>query len=269
MSSITPVAVRDGDPNGNGQKDEIALEFCENDWCTHILEYAGFWGFTKYYKTEDGKFIATPLTDDFRAFLEYFHKLAQEGLLDVEGFSQTNQQWQTKAKDDRCFMFYTWTANGLFEEEKANEYEVFKPVQAGTAAPVVSGEVNAFSGNRFGFAISKTCSQPELMLKWFDRQNVDTATKMTWRFGEEGLLWERDGDTVYMNYPQATEEMSVENMKVYLWQYRHDSRHAHAQRNPHAQCGKVAHLGDTNQNGGGDNSLHTRRGAAGSLCIRG
>lgn len=207
------VAVRDGDPNGNGQKDEIALEFCENDWCTHILEYGGFWGFTKYYKIEDGKFIATPLTDDFRAFLEYFHKLAQEGLLDVEGFSQTNQQWQTKAKDDRCFMFYTWTANGLFEEEKANEYEVFKPVQAGTAAPVVSGEVNAFSGNRFGFAISKTCSQPELMLKWFDRQNVDTATKMTWRFGEEGLLWERDGDTVYMNYPQATEEMSVENMK--------------------------------------------------------
>lgn len=207
------VAVRDGDPNGNGQKDEIALEFCENDWCTHIMEYAGFWGFTGYSKVENGKFIATPLTDDFRAFLEYFHKMAKEGLLDVEGFSQTNQQWQTKAKDDRCFMFYTWTANGLFDEAKANEYVVFNPIKAGSADPVVSGEVNAFSGNRFGFAISKTCQNPELMLQWFDRQNVNTETKMIWRFGEEGLLWERDGDKVYMNYPEATEEMSVENMK--------------------------------------------------------
>ena len=207
------VAVRDGDPNGNGQQDEIALEFCENDWCTHILEYGGFWGFTKYYKIEDGQFIATPLTDDFRAFLEYFHMLAEESLLDVEGFSQTNQQWQTKAKDDRCFMFYTWTANGLFDEETANEYQVFKPIKAGEAEPVITGEVNAFSGNRFGFAISKTCSQPELMLQWFDRQSTDTKTKMEWRYGEEGLLWEMDGDTVYMNYPEATEEMSVENMK--------------------------------------------------------
>ena len=207
------VAVRDGDPNGNGIQDEIPLEFCENDWCTHILEYGGFWGFTNYYKVENGQFIATPMTDDFRAFLEYFHTLAQEGLLDVEGFSQTNQQWQTKAKDDRCFMFYTWTANGLFDEEKANEYEVFAPIKAGSSDPVVSGEVNAFSGNRFGFAISKTCEQPELLLQWFDRQNVDTKTKMIWRFGEEGLLWEMDGDTVYMNYPEATEEMSVENMK--------------------------------------------------------
>lgn len=207
------VAVRDGDPNGNGIKDEIPLEFCENDWCTHFLEYGGFWGFTGYYKIEDGKFIATPLTDDFRAFLEYFHRLASEGLLDVEGFSQTNQQWQTKAKADRCFMFHTWTANGLFDEEMANEYEVFMPIKAGTADPVITGEVNAFIANRFGFAISKTCENPELLLQWFDRQSADTRTKLIWRYGEEGLLWEMNDEGIFMNYPEATAEMSVENMK--------------------------------------------------------
>lgn len=210
------VAIRDGDPNGNGLKDEIPLEFCEKDWCTHILEYGGSWGFTNYYKVEDGQYIPTAIQPEFREFLEYFHKLASEGLLDVEGFSQTMQQWVTKAKEDRCFAFYTWTANGLFDEEKANEYKVMPIVPAAgfEGKAKVTGEVNRFEGNRFGFAITKSCENPELLLQWFDDQNRDTKAKYEWFFGEEGLLWEMDDDgNVWQIYPEATAEMSVENMK--------------------------------------------------------
>ena len=84
---------KDGDPNGNGQADEIPLELCENNWAAGIMKFAGPWGITGNYKIVDGKFTPTVNTQAYRDFIDYFHKLAVEGLIDVEGFSQTNQQF--------------------------------------------------------------------------------------------------------------------------------------------------------------------------------
>lgn len=213
------VAMRDGDPNGNGIKDEIPIIFCQNDWCTHFLELGGAWGFTNYYKIVDGKYIMTPTLPEFRDFLEFFSKCYSEGLIDPEGFSQSMQQWITKWREGRVGICYIWTANACLPEEEAKLWEVIYPVSVpGYDGPaVITGRQDAMHANRYGFAITTSCENPIALLRWLDAQNADTETKMLWRLGERGMLWDFADDGSLMTlYPEATETMGIENMK-YTW----------------------------------------------------
>lgn len=66
----------------------------------------GAFGFNDNYRIENGKVIPTANTPEYRQFLEYYHRLASEGLLDIEGFSQTDQQFMSKAKQGLYGSFY-------------------------------------------------------------------------------------------------------------------------------------------------------------------
>lgn len=211
------VAIRDGDPNGNGVADEIPIIFCQNDWCTHFMELAGSWGFTDYNKISDGKYIMTPMLDEFRDFLEFFHKCYEEKLIDVEGFSQSMQQWITKWRENKVGICYIWTANACLEENEAAKWTVLRPFKIEGIEPVVSGRKDSLTANRYGFAITTECENPEALIRWFDAQNADTETKMIWRLGERGKLWDYAADGSLLTlYPEATESMGIENMK-YTW----------------------------------------------------
>ena len=45
---------------------------------------------------KDGKVVGTADTEEFRSFLEFAHQLVEEGLLDMESFSQTSEQYHAK-----------------------------------------------------------------------------------------------------------------------------------------------------------------------------
>jgi len=103
------VAFRDGDMDGDGDtKDEIPLSFCNGFWDGDLLMHANAFGIASnegweakdHYKAlKDGKVISTVDKENYRAFLEFYHKLYAEGLLDAEGFSQTSDQYTTKRKE--------------------------------------------------------------------------------------------------------------------------------------------------------------------------
>lgn len=213
------VAFRDGDPNQNGIKDEIPIIFCQNDWCTHFMELGGAWGFTDYFKIVDGKYIMTPMLPEFRSFLEFYHKCYDEGLIDPEGFSQTMQQWITKWREGKVGICYIWTANACLPEEEAKLWKVLRPVKVPDydGPAVVTGRKDLNTTNRYGFGITTSCKNPEALIRWVDAQNADTETKMLWRLGERGKLWDyaEDGSLITL-YPEATETMGIENMK-YTW----------------------------------------------------
>ena len=87
-------AFKEMDANGNGDpNDEIPLGYCENNFQARLLQFMGAFGFNDNYRIENGKVIPTANTPEYRQFLEYYHRLASEGLLDIEGFSQTDQQF--------------------------------------------------------------------------------------------------------------------------------------------------------------------------------
>ncbi len=209
-------AFKDGDPNGNGQADEIPLELCENNWAAGIMYYAGPWGITGNYKIVDGKFTPTVNTQAYRDFIDYFHKLAVEGLIDVEGFSQTNQQFYAKLKEYVCGAYGGWTPQSNFDEETAKEYDMVLPLTApGYEGQTVKiGEWSKFRGNRTGFAITTACKSPETLLRWWDYLSSDTKRKWTIAYGEEGKCWEMDeSGQVWSLFPEATADYTRENMK--------------------------------------------------------
>lgn len=99
------IAFRDNDMNGNGDTtDEIPVTFCSGQWEGELMMHANNFGIsgsihskaTHYKMIQDGQVIPVCANDNFRAFLEFYHKLEEEDLLDMEGFSQTAEQYYAK-----------------------------------------------------------------------------------------------------------------------------------------------------------------------------
>jgi ABC-type glycerol-3-phosphate transport system substrate-binding protein len=217
-------AIKEGDPNGNGIADELPITFSQNNWAAHFINFLGPWGICEwegggngYLKVEDGKVIFTPTLPEFRAGLEYWHRMAAEGLLDVEGFTQTVQQYYARLKEYVAVTYRGWTPASNFDAEKAAEFVAMPALTASDypdIKPVTPGEVNKFGANVYGIAITAACKDPAKLLGWFDAQNADTATKMLWIYGEEGILWKQDDDgKVWALWPEQTEDFTRENMK--------------------------------------------------------
>lgn len=110
------VAVRDGDPNQNGDTtDEIPLGGSyEEDGSYYynafipILAAFGYLGDTKgadYQVGDDGKVFYIPAQDNYKEFLKYMHKLYEEKLLDQEYFTQNADQRKAKQADDKYGAF--------------------------------------------------------------------------------------------------------------------------------------------------------------------
>ena len=157
----------------------------------------GSFGFNDNFRIEDGKVIPTANTDEYRQFLEYYNKLASEGLLDIEGFSQTDQQFMAKAKQGLYGSFYAWTPDTIIDDEElASQYVQLLPMTAPglEGKETVFGTVNRFMGDVNGFVITSACEYPEALVRWYDYMGSSTEMKQTARIGEEGVMWEmRDG----------------------------------------------------------------------------
>lgn len=113
-------AFKTGDPNGNGQADEIPFSFNEAN-SLGIQNLANCFGISgqangdyRYWiDPREGIVNSVCDTDAWREFLEVCHELAAEGLLDVEGFSDTYEQYTSKLAMDRVGFFYGWSPSNL------------------------------------------------------------------------------------------------------------------------------------------------------------
>lgn len=191
-------AFKEMDANGNGDpSDEIPLGFCENNFQARLIQFMGSFGFNDYYRIEDGKVIPTANTDEYRQFLEYYNRLASEGLLDIEGFSQTDQQFMAKAKQGLYGSFYAWTPDTIIDDpELAEQYIQLLPMTAEglEGKETVYGTINRFMGDINGFVITSACEYPEALVRWYDYMGSSVEMKQTARIGAEGDMWEmRDG----------------------------------------------------------------------------
>lgn len=89
------IAFRDGDPNGNGQADEIPYGFCEDMWCASLTNDMGQFGIghggatgnaaSTMYTIIDGKVQGAVNTPEYREYLEFYHDLYTEKLIDRSG----------------------------------------------------------------------------------------------------------------------------------------------------------------------------------------
>ncbi len=218
-------AFRDNDMNGDGDpSDEIPFKASEANWCAHIINMANAWGIagysssdaSHYFMVKDGKAVPTMDTDEYRAFLEYMHKLVEDGLYDVESFTETNDQFFAKLKSGQVGATICWSPYAMMSDELAEQYVVVPCLSAPEGSGFVkSGRRNDFLGTRTGFAITSACENPERLLQWWDYLSSSTQVKYTLAYGEQGGYWDIDEDgQVYQTTPDnLTDDFTVENYK--------------------------------------------------------
>ena len=197
-------AFRDTDMNGNGIKDEIPLSFCNSNNYANVYQYLNSFGIASGQKVnhlnpflmlKNGEVTPTVDTEEWRAYLEFMHKLISEGLVDKEGFSQTTEQFNAKLAENKVGVYTCWTpvtGDGL-------DFVAMRPVQALEGVePVLHGNDGFFFGWLGGFAITKDSENVEAALHWWDYLHSSAEIMNTAYCGEKDVVWfEREDGSYY------------------------------------------------------------------------
>ncbi|TSB46022.1 extracellular solute-binding protein [Alkalicoccobacillus porphyridii] len=199
------VRFRDEDPNGNGEADEIPLLDVQMN-STRKAFIAAFgmkeWGIEEV----DGEVRYAPMTDNYKEYLTYMNKLYEEGLLDPETFSQSDEQKKAKGQDNRIGLFPDWFSfftTGQTEEEAVNN-PMFHPLSSPiTDEPLIPINPGITRGT---FSITNNNEHPEASIRWVDYFYSDEGADFL-NQGPEGYLFEFDenGERVELEIPSQYE----------------------------------------------------------------
>lgn len=217
-------AFRDGDPNGNGLKDEIPYF---NDKFEEIFRLANLWGARVYgYDTYKERVVLNDKNElyhawtapEFKEALIGINKWYEDGIIDPEVFTRKpNTARQTLwTKDNTGGMTHEWIASTTSynkNEELLKEVPDFKvkgmlPVNKNGAA---FEEHYRALVKPDGWAISSSCKNPEAAIRYMD-----------WFFSEEGrraINYGIEGETYNMvdGKPVFTDDvLSQGGVNLYL-----------------------------------------------------
>ncbi len=209
------VAVRDGDPNGNGQQDEIPFSGLASTTARAqassgvgaqtgkqiILEACGL--VDPYHDVIDGKYVYVPIHENYRYYLEYMNKLWEEKLLDPDYFTQTLAEMQAKYSENRIGASGSEVDVPTVSAAAGRDYHDYTGIRPLTSAvndvPQVAA---AFHYNRaWGtLAITHKCKCPEALVRFLDYCYTEEGSVMN-RVGPEYGAWDGEG-----GYERATME---------------------------------------------------------------
>lgn len=209
------IAFRDQDANGNGDpNDEIPFDFCDSFNKTQLINCAASWGLPMYnggnvfYDFDDaGNVVGAVNTDAYRSFLEFFYELGREKLINLEGFSQSYDQFTANCNADRVGFFWGWgPCNYITDSDLFLQFEAMVP-PAVEGYPVKMYTANLDFANAFrnDFVITRDCKNWEKALEvWNYASEPTTALEIC--NGERFLFWDYvDADGNFLG-EDATEE---------------------------------------------------------------
>ena len=174
-------AFKNGDPNGNGKKDEIPLVA---DNAMDFLTLSAAYGVLSDFQIKDGKVTHGAVHPEFKEFLKEMNKWYKEGLIDSEFASMTRKNTDAKVTTDiaGAYVGYTGSQMGNYIKAAKDSVEGFELVAA--PWPKAEGSKNycGYLGmNGMGglgtVAISAKAENPELIVKMLD-----------YNYSEEGML---------------------------------------------------------------------------------
>ncbi|MEG0767449.1 MAG: hypothetical protein RR482_07005, partial [Clostridia bacterium] len=199
------------DMDGNGDPtNEIPLAFANDYWCANISEYLGMFGITGNYNIEGGKVVPTMNTQAYRDYLEYFHKLYVEGLIDQEGFSQKGDQYVAANKAMMQGIFSMWapqTTLGVTAE--AADYVPLGAVSA-PGYTYVQKANHPVTANMTAFTVTTSCEYPEAALRWWDYLSSTEELRWLTARGIEGYCYEHHEDgNMYLATPTDEEKAAL------------------------------------------------------------
>ncbi|MGG1617125.1 ABC transporter substrate-binding protein [Paenibacillus sp. NRS-1781] len=164
------LAFKNGDPNGNGQADEIPLSFMLNNGNEDLNFLFGSFGLgdnsDHTVVTNEGKVVFTADQDGYKDGIKYLNELYKLNLIDEESFEQDYNTYLAKGQNEKYGLYFQWDKANISGDN--DKYELMNPL----AGP--SGEVNVTRTNNLGFdrgrmVITSANKNLELTAKWIDQ----------------------------------------------------------------------------------------------------
>lgn len=189
-------AFKEQDPNGNGEADEVPLTGTSlENWPLGDIRpgmLAAFGFSVSYGKSlfdvEDDTVRFVPGEENFRAYLEYMHRLYSEGLLDPDSFTQNRQQITAKGQADRLGVFNHAGPFLVVGVERNNDFPHLTPLTSEVSEePIWPRNSNIIRGT---FAITRANEHPEASIRWVDYFYSEDGALLQVQ-GVEGEDWER------------------------------------------------------------------------------
>lgn len=204
------VAIKNGDPNGNGKADEIPItDYSGVNEIKNILLPAfgllnGMYG--KEVGVDNDVAFFAPIDERYKAYLAFMHRLYAEGLLDQEVFSQTYQQWIAKGHEDKYGFLSTAGAFIVVGTDNNFDYLALPPL----TSPENDQQLQLKTPTiiRGTFAISSTNPYPEATIRWVDYLYSLEGTVL-FSEGVEGVHWvEAEGGGMKYFMPEGADQAS-------------------------------------------------------------
>ena len=201
-------AFRDGDPNGNGQADEIPYQATFDDTNDGIYNVFSAWGNPMnvdfVFINADGKVRFAPQEKGFREGVEWLHLLCKEKLLDMECTTQGSTMWMLKVNRDTAGYFSYWRlGNTALSSQITEQFECMLPVSAEGYEVTMPRNSDVVE---FGAALTIQNKNIEASLRWLDAQ-METETMLVSQNGPVGPLLTRaeDGRYQVVYVPEAND----------------------------------------------------------------
>ena len=189
------VAFRDGDPNGNGKKDEIPLTGKITSYYNiegFIVNAFVYYNYKNHFNVTDGKVWVPYNTDEYRQALIYLNKLVSEGLMSTLTWTQSTAELKTLINAENAQ--YTvgviaGHADAHFEQghDSIFTYVPLKPLKGATDKGGY-GPMD-YHTNKYRTYITADCDNPVLAFKLLDFMSCGESY-MRQRWGEYGVDWE-------------------------------------------------------------------------------
>lgn len=207
-------AFKTGDPNGNGQTDELPLSFTTEMYDTMRSTILSAFGYLSgsYEINKEGKIVFAPSTNEYKEYIRFMNKLWKEGLIDPDSFSQTITQQSAKGIAGKLGMF-SYIGDYVIVGSKINKQY--------TVLPALTSQYNDTKMTYQTFpimngtaAITKENKYPEITMRLLDWFYTETGALCLIN-GVEGQDWERteDGGLTFF-VPEGTEKEEYRGGKI-------------------------------------------------------
>ncbi|CAI6018281.1 extracellular solute-binding protein [Cohnella sp. JJ-181] len=183
------IAFRDGDPNGNGERDEVPFFYRQTDM-ESSYPFIGAYGITTGMYHEGGTVKYGPMQPAFKSYLTLMNKWYEEGLIDRDYLTSDTKVRDGLMLGDRLGSMAGWAGSnmGAYMQLEKQENPAFRLIgvpfptlrTGGKAlskpAPLISGQ---------GSAISASARHPEQIAAWLD-YGYGSEGSVLYNFGVEG-----------------------------------------------------------------------------------
>lgn len=201
-------AIKDGDPNGNGEKDEIPFSTSS---VANLRTLVAAWGMLDQFYVDvkgDGKIHYSNTEPKYKEFLSWLSQMYEEGLIDSEVASTTGAIFQGKVAENIVGSF-RGTLNGnlnSFNTTIGPKIEGFNyigtvPIQGPDGDQIHPGCASFVRNDMIGGVVSISSKVPEVCVAFCDAFYDKGAGTFIAAFGEEGVSYTlEDGKPILTDY---------------------------------------------------------------------